>query len=129
MTTGAPGGAAYDWYQRGRALHASGDAAAAAQLFQHAVTAEPEAHSVREALARALFDSGDFASAREVFQTLTVADPVDDYARYGLGMSLRRLGEFREALEPLALAVAMRPDNRHYAQALRETRATLASRL
>jgi hypothetical protein len=38
------------------------------------------------------------------------------------------MGEFADAVEHLALAAAMRPDNKDYANALRQARATLNSR-
>jgi Tetratricopeptide repeat. len=55
-------------------------------------------------------------------------NPSEDYALFGLGLSLSRLGEFEAAVEHLALAVAMRPDNKHYTNALRHARATLEAR-
>ena len=51
-----PAGEVYDWYTRGMQLLAAGDAAAAAQLLEHAARAEPDARSVREGLARALVE-------------------------------------------------------------------------
>ena len=56
------------------------------------------------------------------------ASPSDDYAQFGLGLALARTGNPRGAAEHLALAAAMRPDLRHYTDALRHVRATLRSR-
>jgi Flp pilus assembly protein TadD len=120
----APAGDVYDWYTRGMELLAAGDAAAAAQLLEHAARAEPEARSVREGLARALFDSGRYDRARAAFAANVDESPTDDYAHFGLGLSHVRLGEFDAAVEHLAIAVALRPDNHHYGTALRNARAS-----
>jgi hypothetical protein len=107
------------------ALLDRGNANAAAQLLSHAAAAEPAARSVREALARAQFDAGEYSAARESFAWIVAHDPADDYAQYGLGLSARKVGDLASAVEHLALAVAMRPDLRHYGQALRGARAAL----
>ncbi len=122
---GTPGGEVYDWYTRGVALLDRGNANAAVQLLAHAVAAEPDSRSVREALARAQFDAGQYGAARESFAWIVDNDPADDYAQFGLGMAARRTGDLRAAVEHLALAAAMRPDLRHYGQALRGARAAL----
>ena len=56
------------------------------------------------------------------------ANPAEDYAYFGLGMALWRTGDMEAAQESLAIAVAMRPDLKHYASALRQVRATLRAR-
>jgi tetratricopeptide (TPR) repeat protein len=119
-----PSGGVYDWYRRGMDLLSRGEAAAAAQVLAHAAEAEPGSHSIREALSRAQFDSGRYAEARDSFRTLVEANPDDDYAHFGLGLAAQRLGDLATAAEHLALAAAMRPDNRHYGEALRGVRAT-----
>jgi tetratricopeptide (TPR) repeat protein len=119
-----PSGGVYDWYRRGMDLLSRGEAAAAAQVLAHAAAAEPGSHSIREALSRAQFDSGRYAEARDSFRTLVEANPNDDYAHFGLGLAAQRLGDLATAAEHLALAAAMRPDNRHYGEALRGVRAT-----
>src|SRR3954467_12924035 len=118
-----PAGDAYDWYTRGVALLSGGNPAAAAALLEHAARAEPGSRSVREALARAQFDSGQFELARENFAAIVAESPTEDYAHFGLGLAASRLGDYDDAAEHLALAVAMRPDNKHYATALRRVRA------
>ena len=123
-----PHGEVYDWYVRGRELLDGGNAAAAAQLLSHAAAAEPDSRAVREALARAQFDSGRYEQAAASFQLIVDADPADDYARFGLGLSAARLGDLETAVEHLAVASAMRPDRRQYADALRGARATLRAR-
>jgi tetratricopeptide (TPR) repeat protein len=125
MSNTPPGGEVYDWYTRGVALLHRGNANAAAQLLAHAAAAEPAARSVREALARAQFDAGEYSAARESFAWIVARDPADDYAQYGLGLAARKVGDLHSAVEHLALAAAMRPDLRHYGQALRGARAAL----
>jgi predicted Zn-dependent protease len=116
------------WYTTGMELLGKGSPAAAAQLLQRAAKAEPASRSVREALARAQFDTGQYAAAADNFRAIVEASPTDDYAHFGLGLSLARAGEHAAAAEYLALAAAMRPDRKHYTDALRQVRATLRFR-
>jgi Flp pilus assembly protein TadD len=116
------------WYTTGLELLGKGSPAAAAQVLQRAVKAEPASRSVREALARAQFDTGQYAAAADNFRVIVEASPTDDYAHFGLGLSLARAGEHEAAAEYLALAAAMRPDLKHYTDALRQVRATLKFR-
>jgi Flp pilus assembly protein TadD len=118
----------HDWYTRGMDLLGKGSPAAAAQLLQRAANAVPDARSVREALARAQFDSGRYADAADNFRVIVDASPSDDYAHFGLGLALARSGDHQGAAQYLALAAAMRPDQRHYTDALSQVRATLESR-
>jgi tetratricopeptide (TPR) repeat protein len=124
----APDGDAYSWYHRGLDLLSRGSAAAAAQLLQRAADAEPGSRSVLEALGRAQFDTGRYAAAADSFRQIVEASPSDDYAHFGLGLALARDGDPAAAAEHLALAAAMRPDLRHYTDALRGVRATLRAR-
>ena len=116
------------WYTTGMELLGKGSPAAAAQVLQRAANAEPASRSVREALARAQFDTGQYAAAADNFRAIVEASPTDDYAHFGLGLSLARAGDHAAAAEYLALAVAMRPDRKHYTDALRQVRATLKFR-
>jgi Flp pilus assembly protein TadD len=125
---GGPSGGVYEWFQRGVKLLEEGSPAAAAALLERAARAEPESRSIREALARAQFNSREYAKAAGSFRWIVDANPAEDYAYYGLGMSLWRTGDIDGAQEPLAMAVAMRPDLRHYVSALRQVRATLRAR-
>lgn len=115
-------------YQRGLDLLGRGSPAAAAQLLQRAAAAEPRSRSILEALARAQFDAGQYAAAAGNFRLIVEASPSDDYAQFGLGLSLSRTGDQSGAAEHLALAAAMRPNLRHYTDALRNVRATLRAR-
>jgi tetratricopeptide (TPR) repeat protein len=124
----AAGSDTYDLYQRGLDLLGRGSAAAAAQLLERAAAAEPHSRSVLEALARAQFDAGRYAAAAANFRRIVEASPSDDYAQFGLGLALARTGDPGAAAEHLALAAAMQPDRRHYADALRSVRATLRAR-
>ena len=124
----APGGDSYTWYRRGLDLLGRGSPAAAAQLLERAAEAEPGARSVLEALGRAQFDTGRYAHAADSFRQIVAASPSDDFAQFGLGLALARAGDPRSAAEHLALAAAMRPDLRHYTDALRDVRATLRFR-
>jgi Flp pilus assembly protein TadD len=117
-----------DLYKRGLDLLGRGSAAAAAQLLERAAAAEPRSRSVREALARAQFDAGQYSAAAGNFRLIVEASPVDDYAQFGLGLALARTGDHGAAAEHLALAAAMRPNMRHYTDALRNVRATLRAR-
>src|SRR5690242_16630122 len=114
-----PQGDVYDWYVRGMQLLSSGNAAAAEQLLSHAVAADPDSRSLREAPARAQFDAGRYEEARASFAEMGEGNPADEYAQFGLGMSAFRVGDHDTAVEHLALAVAMRPDLDHYSKALR----------
>ena len=124
----AAGADTYDLYQRGLDLLGRGSAAAAAQLLERAAAAEPQSRSVLEALARAQFDAGWYADAAGNFRRIVEASPTDDYAQFGLGLALARSGDPQAAAEHLALAAAMRPELRHYTDALRGVRATLKAR-
>jgi tetratricopeptide (TPR) repeat protein len=124
----APHGDPYTWYQRGLELLGRGSAAAAAQLLERAAEAEPGARSVLEALGRAQFDTRRYAAAAQTFRQIVEASPSDDYAHFGLGLALARGGDPGAAAEHLALAAAMRPELRHYTDALRGVRATLRAR-
>ena len=118
----------YQLYQRGLDLLGRGSAAAAAQLLARAAAAEPQSRSVLEALARAQFDAGQYRAAAANFRRIVDASPTDDYAQFGLGLALARTGDHGGAAEHLALAAAMSPHQRHYADALRSVRATLRAR-
>ncbi|HTS97950.1 MAG TPA: tetratricopeptide repeat protein [Streptosporangiaceae bacterium] len=123
-----PGHDTYDLYRRGMELLGRGSAAAAAQLLERAAAAEPQSRSVLEGLARAQFDAGRYAAAAGNFRRIVDASPSDDYAQFGLGLALARTGDHGGAAEHLALAAAMRPNLRHYTDALRSVRATLRAR-
>jgi tetratricopeptide (TPR) repeat protein len=123
-----PGTDTYDLYRRGMELLGRGSAAAAAQLLERAAAAEPQSRSVLEGLARAQFDAGRYAAAAGNFRRIVEASPSDDYAQFGLGLALARTGDPGAAAEHLALAAAMAPERRHYADALRSVRATLRAR-
>ena len=118
----------YTLYRRGLDLLRRGSAAAAAQLLERAAAAEPNSRSILEALGRAQFDTKRYADAAGSFQRIVDASPSDDYAQFGLGLALARTGDHGAAAEHLALAAAMRPDLRHYTDALRSVRATLRVR-
>ena len=115
----------YALYRRGLDLLGRGSAAAAAQLLERAAAAEPESRSILEALGRAQFDTKHYEAAAGSFRRIVEASPSDDYAQFGLGLALSRTGDHGAAAEHLALAAAMRPDLRHYTEALRSVRATL----
>jgi Flp pilus assembly protein TadD len=118
----------YQLYRRGLDLLGRGSPAAAAQLLERAAAAEPQSRSVLEALARAQFDAGQYGAAAGNFRRIVDASPSDDYAQFGLGLALARTGDHGAAAEHLALAAAMRPNLRHYTDALRNVRATLRAR-
>jgi Flp pilus assembly protein TadD len=117
-----PAGEIYDWYRRGMSLLEGGNPAAAAALLEHAVRAEPESRSLREGLARAQYAARDFEAARDNFAAIVEVTPSDDYAQFGLGLAQLKTGALDAAAEHLALAVAMRPENKHYGTALNTAR-------
>jgi tetratricopeptide (TPR) repeat protein len=121
--TGQPDGGPYEWYQRGLRLLADGHPEAAATVLEHAAVVEPASRSVREALGRAQYDAGRYEAAMDSFARVIAANPTDDYAQFAMGLAASRLGDLERAVEHLALAVAMRPDRRHYVRALRGVRA------
>jgi tetratricopeptide (TPR) repeat protein len=123
-----PTGDVYEWYVRGQALLAGGSAAAAAALLGRAHRAEPGSASIQESLARALFDAHRYGEAEVHFRAAAERHPSDDYAHFGLGLALYRQGAVEAAVEPLALAAAMRPGHKHYADALAQARATQRAR-
>ena len=118
----------YALYRRGMDLLGRGSPAAAAQVLERAAAAEPDSRSILEALGRAQFDTKHYAEAAGSFRRIVDASPSDDYAQFGLGLALARTGDHGAAAEHLALAAAMRPDLRHYTEALRNVRATLRAR-
>ncbi|HEX9065908.1 MAG TPA: tetratricopeptide repeat protein [Streptosporangiaceae bacterium] len=118
----------YTLYRRGLDLLGRGSPAAAAQLLERAAAAEPDSRSILEALGRAQFDTRRYEAAAGSFRRIVDASPSDDYAQFGLGLALARAGDHGAAAEHLALAAAMRPDLRHYTDALRSVRATLRAR-
>jgi Flp pilus assembly protein TadD len=97
-------------------------------VLERAAAAEPRSRSVLEALARAQFDAGQYAAAAGNFRLIVEARPSEDYAQFGLGLALARTGDLGAAAEHLALAAAMRPNLRHYTDALRNVRATIRAR-
>lgn len=119
---GRPDGDVYEWYRRGLSLLDARNPAAAAALLEHAAQAEPGSRAIREALARAQYAAGAYESARDNFAAIVDVAPSDDYAHFGLGLAHRRIGELDRAAQHLALAAAMRPDNRHYGSALASVR-------
>lgn len=125
---GLPPGQVYDWYSTARVLHDGGDAAGAVELLLWAVAAEPDARSLREALARAQFDARLFTESEASFQLIVDEDPADHYAQFGVGLAAFRAGDLDAALNHLALAVALRPDLPHYEKALRIARSAVVRR-
>ena len=100
----------------------------AIQALQPVLDRQPDSASVHLLAARAYLHSAQLRRAEGAFSRVIEIDPSDHYARFGLGLALSRMGEFEAAVEQLALAAAMRPENRDYASALRHARATLDSR-
>lgn len=123
----SPEGGVYEWFQRGLQLLRDGHPAAAATLLARAADREPQSRSILEALARSQYDAGRYPEAMAAFTALIGVNPTDDYAQFGLGLAASRAGELQLAAEHLALAAAMRPEQRHYARALRRVRALQAA--
>ncbi len=109
---------AYDLFQEGCRLLGNASAHAAVVPLERARDLEPDKGSIRETLGRAYFRTGRFAAARAEFSRAVEIDPVNDYALFALGLSLLREGDRTGARRPLKLAVAMRPDQADYQDAL-----------
>jgi Flp pilus assembly protein TadD len=109
---------AYDLLARAKEFLREGHPHQAAILLAEAKLLEPDKASIRETLARALYLSGRAARARREFAKAVQIDPVNDYAHYGLALSCARTGERTRAIAHLKLAIAMRPGNETYQQAL-----------
>jgi Flp pilus assembly protein TadD len=109
---------AYDLLERAKEFLRQGHPHQAAMLLAEAKLIEPDKASIRETLARALYLSGRAARARREFAKAVQIDPVNDYAHYGLALSCARTGERTRAIAHLKLAIAMRPGNETYQQAL-----------
>jgi Flp pilus assembly protein TadD len=109
---------AYDLLERAKGFLREGHPHQAAMLLAEAKLLEPDKASIRETLARALYLSGRAARARREFAKAVQIDPVNDYAHYGLALSCARTGERTRAIAHLKLAIAMRPGNETYRQAL-----------
>lgn len=112
----------YDLYQRGLKLMRAGSPAAAAEVLERLVAAQPDSRSARETLARAQFRSGRYAQARRSFEWIAARDPADDYAHFGVGLSAERAGDLELAGGHLALAVALHPERDQYRRALQDVR-------
>lgn len=108
----------YDLLQRAREFLRKGHPHQAAMLLGEAKLLEPEKGSIRETLGRALYLSGRAARARREFTKAVQIDPVNDYAHYGLALSCARTGQRKRAIRHLKLAIAMRPGERRYREAL-----------
>jgi lipoprotein NlpI len=111
---------AFEDFQEGVALLESGDFHAATVPLERARAAEPMKASIREALARAYYRSARWEAAGAEFDATLELDPVNDYAHFGRGLCFHRTGDRAAARRHLQLAVAMRPDNPHYQEALAE---------
>ena len=109
---------AYALFQKGQDLLARGHAHQAVIPLEHARDLEPQKASIRETLARAYYRSGRTSSAQEEFAAVLEIDPVNDYAHFGLALCHERLGELNLARRHAKLAVAMRPDEANYREAL-----------
>ncbi len=60
-----------------------------------------------------------------MFASIIAENPSDDYAQFGFGLAAFRSGDHRIAVEHLSLAVAMKPNDHHYATALNAARVRL----
>jgi Flp pilus assembly protein TadD len=109
---------AYEAFQEGTRLLESENPHAAVVALERARDLEPDKASVRETLARAYYRTGRFPAAGEEFARTVEIDPVNDYAHFGLGLCLLRQGDRLGARRHLKLAVAMRPDQADYRNAL-----------
>jgi Flp pilus assembly protein TadD len=109
---------AYEAFREGSRLLASQNVHAAVIPLERARDLEPGQASVREALGRAYYRTGRFTKAGEEFAAAVELEPVNDYAHFGLGLALLKQGDRVGARRHLKLAVAMRPHQPDYRNAL-----------
>ena len=109
---------AYELLERAREFLRSGHPHQAAMLLGEAKLLEPDKGSIREALGRALYLSGWTLRARREFAKAVQIDPVNDYAHFGLALSCAKTGQRTRAIAHLKLAIAMRPGEENYRDAL-----------
>ncbi|MCA1832048.1 MAG: tetratricopeptide repeat protein [Actinomycetota bacterium] len=109
---------AYSLFQRGSAFLDEGLSVDAIAPLEEARVLEPLKASICEALARAYFGAGRFRSAEEEFKVALGLEPTNHYAHFGIALCLERRGLRDEARGHAKLAVAMRPENERYQEAL-----------
>ena len=117
-STPGPDQSAYALYARGKQFLRDGHPHQAAMYLSRARLMEPQKASIREALGRALYMSGRIAWARREFAKAVAIDPVNDYAHFGLALSCAKTGQRTRAIAHLKLAIAMRPGEDTYRDAL-----------
>ncbi len=109
---------AYDFFSEGRRLLDERKFLEAVDTLQKAAQMEPEKASIREALARALYNSGRTKRAMEEFAAALDLGPADDYAHFGIALCHAKLGNKAAAIGHLKIAIAMKPDEEPYREAL-----------
>jgi Flp pilus assembly protein TadD len=114
-----PQEAAYDLYERGRALLRDGHPHQAVMVLRRAKILEPEKASIRETLGRALIAAGRPDDARREFAKTVALDPCDDYAHYALAVACERTGQRQRGIAHAKLALAMHPGVPAYERVLR----------
>ncbi|MCP4005250.1 MAG: tetratricopeptide repeat protein [bacterium] len=97
-------------YEMGIEKKKSGDAAAAKQLFEHAVTMDPR---IGETLAA----KGRFTEAVDSYRIALTSAPDDPVTHHNLGIALMNTGEQEKALKHVNRAVQIDPE---YARAIHD---------
>lgn len=110
----------YDLFSKGKKLAKKNEHLKAVMFFEKAKKLEPEKGSIREALAFSYYKCGLYSSAKENFSKAVSIDAANDYAHYGLGLCLIKEGKVNKALRHLKIALAMKPDNLFYSEAVKK---------
>jgi|WetSurMetagenome_2_1015567.scaffolds.fasta_scaffold1325491_1 tetratricopeptide (TPR) repeat protein len=111
---------AYELFIEGKKFSEENEHLRAIMLFEKAISMEPRKGSIREALAASYYNCGFYEYAKINFEKALEIDLSNDFAHYGMGLCLIREGKISKALGHLKIALAMKPSNDLYFQALKK---------
>ena len=94
------------WYERGCALEASDDAAAA-DVYRRAIELDPTLADAHVNLGRLVHEAGDAVEAAAHYRAALELRPDDSTAAFNLGVALEDLGRDAEAIDAYESAVAL----------------------
>lgn len=111
---------AYELFFEGKKLAGRNEHLKAVMLFEEAIILEPQKGSIREMLALSYYNCGLHESARKHFEKALEIDLSNDFAHYGLGLCLMKEGKITSAFSHLKIALAMKPANPTYCEAIKK---------